>query len=444
MGNSGKGYFIITFGCQMNEHDSEVIAGVLQSKGFVKTDKHENADVIILNTCCVRETAENKVYGMLGRLRRLKTLNPNLIIGICGCMPQQEEVAKKIRHRFPYVDLIFGTHNLHQLPDLLDKVLESKETVLEVWSTNGQIAENMPIKRENGIKAWVTIMYGCNNFCTYCIVPYVRGRERSRLPEDIIREIRQLAREGFKEVTLLGQNVNSYGKDLEQRTDFADLLLLLEDIDGIERIRYMTSHPRDFTDKLINVISNSKKVAEHFHLPVQAGSNHVLKMMNRGYTREQYLELVEKIRKAVPNASITTDLMVGFPGETDEDFADTMDLVQKVQYDSAFTFIYNQRTGTPAARSEKQVDVNVKKERIKALIELQNKISLERNKADIGKVLKVLVEGRSKTNNDRLAGRSGTNKLVIFSGQEDLIGKLVNVKIVEASLSHLDGCLVNI
>ena len=437
-------YLIITFGCQMNEHDSEILAGILHDKGYIKTDKQEDADIILLNTCCIRETAESKVYGMLGRLRRLKKTNPQLILGVCGCMTQQAEVAKKLRQRFPFVDLVFGTHNSHQLSELLDKVIQSRQAVLEVWPDGGLIPGELPAKRASGLKAWVTIMYGCNNFCTYCIVPYVRGRERSRLPEDIINEVRRLAMAGYKEITLLGQNVNSYGKDLEKPHVFADLLLMLEDLEGIKRIRYMTSHPRDFSDKLIDVISKSKKVCEHFHLPVQSGSNRILKLMNRGYTRENYLELVSKIRCAVPQAGITTDIIVGFPGETDADFAETLDLLEKIGCYSAYTFVYNMRSGTPAANMQEQVEDPIKKARIQTLIKIQNRISLISNEADVGKILEVLVEGPSKTNKHNLTGRSRTNKLVVFPAQEDLTGKTVSVKITKGRLSHLDGCPVNI
>ena len=439
-----KRYLIITFGCQMNEHDSEILAGILHDKGYVKTDKQEEADIILLNTCCIRETAESKVYGMLGRLRRLKKTNPKLILGVCGCMTQQAEVGKKLRQRFPFVDLVFGTHNSHLLSELLDRLTQSRQAVLEIWPDGGLIPGELPAQRASGIKAWVTIMYGCNNFCTYCIVPYVRGRERSRTPEDILQEVRRLALAGYKEVTLLGQNVNSYGKDLQKTKDFADLLLMLEDLEGVERIRYMTSHPRDFSDKLIDVISKSKKVCENFHLPVQSGSNRILKLMNRGYTRDNYLELVDKIRCAVPQAGITTDIIVGFPGETDADFAETLDLLEKIRCYSAYTFVYNMRTGTPAANMQEQVDDLVKKSRIQTLIEIQNRISLTSNEAEVGRILEVLVEGPGKTNRDNFTGRSKTNKLVIFPAQEDLTGKTVLVEITKGRLSHLDGCPVNI
>lgn len=434
-----KSYFIRTFGCQMNEHDSEVLAGMLEGMGYHPAFEMEEADIILLNTCCVRETAENKVFSLLGRLRRRKVENPGLIIGVCGCMPQQEDMTARLRNLFPHVDLVFGTHNAHQLPDFIGRVVENRRPVLEVWSGSGGITEDLPVKRKEGVRAWVTIMYGCNNFCTYCIVPYVRGRERSRRPEDVAAEVAKLGGEGYKEVVLLGQNVNSYGKDLESPLDFAGLLEKLEDIPGIERVRYMTSHPRDFTDRLIRTIAASRKVCEHFHLPVQAGGNSILKKMNRGYTREEYLALVEKIKSLVPNATITTDIMVGFPGEKEEDFNDTLELVKQARFDSSYTFIYNTRPGTPAAGMEGQVPEAVKKERIQALIRLQNKISLERNKEEEGRTQEVLVEGESNNGAGLLCGRNRGNKTVVFPGSQDLIGGIVPVTITEAHLAHLVG-----
>ncbi|MEG6522416.1 tRNA (N6-isopentenyl adenosine(37)-C2)-methylthiotransferase MiaB [Desulfotomaculum sp. 1211_IL3151] len=437
----GKFAYIQSFGCQMNERDSESLAGMLEDLGYSPTDTQEKADIIILNTCCVRETAESKVFGLLGRLRKRKVAKPDLILAVCGCMPQQEAAAKRIRHSFPFVDLIFGTHNIHELPRMIHQVQENHEAILEVWATEKGIEENIPVKRKDKLKAWVTIMYGCNNFCTYCIVPYVRGRERSRQPEEIVNEIKALVQEGFKEVTLLGQNVNSYGKEFADHYRFADLLLALDKIAGLERIRFMTSHPRDFDQRLIDVIASTKKVCEHYHLPAQAGSNRILKLMNRGYTREHYLELIRKIKEAVPNASITADLMVGFPGETEADFEDTLDLVKLVRYDSAFTFVYNLRTGTPAAKME-QVPEEVKSERIQRLIEMQGQISLENNQQEEGRMLEVLVEGETKTNPDLLAGRTRTNKLVVFRGDIKLIGKLVQVKITKGRPNLLEGELV--
>lgn len=433
-------YHIITFGCQMNEHDSEMLAGALENMGFYPANGVDGADIVLLNTCCVRETAENKVFSLLGRLRRLKKEKPGMIIGVSGCMSQQEGMAAKIRHGFPYVDLILGTGSAYEIPELIKKVAGGGGPVLAVRPVGGMV-ENLPVKRKDSIRAWVTIMYGCDNFCTYCIVPYVRGRERSRDPEDIIREVAGLGRDGYKEVVLLGQNVNSYGKDLGGAIDFAGLLHKLDkhDGNGVSRLRYMTSHPRDFSERLIETIAASSKVCEHFHLPVQAGSNRVLKMMNRGYTREKYLELVGNIKSVVPHATITTDIMVGFPGEDENDFNDTLDLVRQVKFDSAYTFIYNTRPGTPAAALEGQVPEEVKKMRVQKLIEIQNKISLEKNKEAEGLIQEVLVEGESEKGPGMLAGRNRGNKVVVFRGEKELIGRTVRVQITESHLAYLTG-----
>ncbi|MEW9034112.1 MAG: tRNA (N6-isopentenyl adenosine(37)-C2)-methylthiotransferase MiaB, partial [Planifilum fimeticola] len=351
----GKHYLIKTYGCQMNVHDSETIAGILQSMGYSPTDREEAADVILLNTCAVRENAEDKVFGELGRLKPLKVERPGLILGVCGCMSQEEAVIRRILQQHQYVDLIFGTHNIHRLPHLLKEALFSKEMVVEVWSKEGDIVENLPKARQDGLKAWVNIMYGCDKFCTYCIVPYTRGKERSRRPEDVLAEVRELARKGYREVTLLGQNVNAYGKDFTDRTyTFAHLMDDVRKI-GIPRVRFTTSHPRDFDDHLIEVLAKGGNLVEHIHLPVQSGSSAILKRMARKYNREQYLELVRKIREAIPNVSLTTDIIVGFPGETEEQFEETLSLVREVEYDSAFTFIYSPREGTPAARMEDDV-----------------------------------------------------------------------------------------
>ncbi|QNO16511.1 tRNA (N6-isopentenyl adenosine(37)-C2)-methylthiotransferase MiaB [Alkalicella caledoniensis] len=440
-----KHFIIHTYGCQMNVHDSEILAGMLGQMGYSQTSKEEEADIILINTCTIRDKAEQKVFGKLGALKKLKEEKPNLIVGICGCMSQQEEVAEKIKKSYRHVDLLFGTHNVHQLPEMIKKILFNNERVFEIWEKEGEVVEGLPQQRNEGVSAWVTITYGCNNFCTYCIVPYVRGRERSRKPEDIVEETKRLASEGFKEITLLGQNVNSYGKDFDESYDFADLIKDLDDIEGIERIRYMTSHPRDFTDKLVDVIANSKKVCNHFHLPVQAGSNTVLKKMNRGYTREEYLELVGKIKKSMGHVAITTDLIVGFPGETEEDFQATLDLVSQVRFDSAFTFAYSPRTGTPAAKMEEQVRKEDKSRRLTALIDLQNQISKEINEGSyLGNTFTVLVEGPSKNNPDFLSGRTTTNKLVNFSApsNESLVGQIVKVKIIEAQTWSLLGEVV--
>ncbi len=437
-------YHIMTFGCQMNERDSETIAGMLENIGYSEAEQLETADIIILNTCSVRETAENKVWGRIGELKALKSKNPNLILGICGCMAQRKDVAQKIRQRAPHMELIFGTHNIHELPEMIERVKSEHKPYLNIWEAEGGIVENLPARRRLGVKGFVTIMYGCNNFCTYCIVPYVRGRERSRQVKDIVAEIEGLAASGYKEVTLLGQNVNSYGKDLADKKDFADLLMELDRIEGIDRIRYMTSHPRDFSTKLINVIAQSKRVCEHIHLPVQSGSNEILKRMNRGYTRERYLALVEEIRDKIPGVSITTDLIIGFPGETDEQFAETMDLLDKVQFDAAFTFVYNKRSGTPAAEMQDQVPDVVKKERIVKLIDFQNKISTEKNMLELGKQHEILIDGVNKNDPAKVEGRTRTHKLVLLPGETADIGKIVPVKITEAGPWHLDGVRTNL
>lgn len=426
----------------MSEHDSELLAGQLEEIGYQKTEQQQDADIILLVTCCVRETAENKVWGLLGRLRKLKQDKRNLIIGVCGCLPQQEGMGQNIKKRFPYVDLIFGTHNIHALPRLLQQLPQTRGALLEVWPQERTMEENLPVSRTPGLKAWVTIMHGCNNFCTYCIVPYVRGRERSRKPEDIVDEIEGLVAKGYKDITLLGQNVNSYGKDFNPPFDFADLLKTLNNIDNLQRLRYMTSHPRDFTDKLIDVIAASDKVCENFHLPIQAGSNKIMQRMNRGYTKEQYLSLVNKIRNKIPDAAITTDIMVGFPGETEADFAETLDLVSTVRFDSAFTFNYSIRSGTPAAEMAEQVPDEIKTKRIQQLIALQNSISLEINQGLIGTVLEVLVEGPTKNKSGYLAGRSRTNKLIIFKGTMEFVGKLIAVQVAAGHPTHLEGKLL--
>jgi len=432
-------YNISTFGCQMNENDSERLAGMLAEMGYTHTDKLEESDLIIYNTCCVRENAELKVYGHLGSLKGLKKEKPELVIAVCGCMMQQPEVVEEIRNKYRHVDLVFGTHNLYKFPELLYSVLDTRNNVIDVWDCDGVIAEDIPTRRENDIKAWVTIMYGCNNFCSYCIVPYVRGRERSRRPEVILNEIKQLGEQGFKEITLLGQNVNSYGKDLGEEFSFAKLLREVNEIEGIERIRFMTSHPKDLSDELIAAMRDCDKVCEHLHLPIQAGSTEILKKMNRKYTKDQYLELVEKIRKEIPDISITTDIIVGFPGETDEDFDETIDVVKKVRYDMAYTFLYSKRTGTPAAKSSNQIPEEVKKQRFDRLLEVQNRISREINDELLGQVVEVLVEGPSKTNEKMYTGRTRTNKIVNFQGNEEMVGKVVRIKIDKVQTWSLEG-----
>lgn len=437
-----KKYMLTTFGCQMNENDSERLMGMMSEMGYMETDKVEEADLVIFNTCCVRENAEEKVYGKLGALKKLKREKPELIISVCGCMMQQPEVVSYVKRVYKNVDLIFGTHNLYMFPELLYTAIQEKHPVIEVWESTGQIAEDMPIERKDGVKAWVTVMYGCNNFCSYCIVPYVRGRERSREIEDVVKEVTFLAKEGYKEVTLLGQNVNSYGKDLGEGTNFARLLYTVDKIEGIDRIRFATSHPKDLSDELIIAMKECKKVCEHLHLPVQAGSSKVLHEMNRKYTKEDYLALVDKVRSEIPDISLTTDIIVGFPGETEEDFEDTLDVMRKVKFDSAYTFLYSKRTGTPAAKRLEQVPEEVMKERFQRLLDVQNEISKELNDKLYGDIVEVLVEGPSKTNEEFMTGRTRTNKVVNFKGGQELKGRLVNVKISKTMTWSLDGELV--
>lgn len=439
----GKKYFIQTYGCQMNEHDSEMIAGMLELMGYESTNERSESDIVLINTCAIRENAEDKVFGELGHLKTLKREKPDLIVGVCGCMSQEESVVNKILQKHQHVDLIFGTHNIHRLPVLLREVTYSKEMVIEVWSKEGDIIENLPKKREDGMKAWVNIMYGCDKFCTYCIVPYTRGKERSRRPEDVIAEVRELARLGYKEVTLLGQNVNAYGKDFEDISySFGDLMDDMRKID-IPRIRFTTSHPRDFDNHLIEVLAKKGNLVEHIHLPVQSGNTEVLKKMARKYTREHYLALVDKIKKAIPDVVLTSDIIVGFPGETDEQFEDTLSLVKEVEYDLTYTFIYSPREGTPASGMEDNVPETVKKQRLQRLMDVQNEISLRKNQSLAGKVLEVLVEGESKNNPDVLAGRTRTNKLVLFKGSKTLIGKFIDVKIEKAQTWTLKGEVVS-
>ncbi|GAB7388338.1 tRNA (N6-isopentenyl adenosine(37)-C2)-methylthiotransferase MiaB [Bacillaceae bacterium] len=435
----GKHYLLKTYGCQMNEHDSETIAGILEHMGYRPTEEEAEADIILFNTCAVRENAEDKVFGELGRLKPLKLEKPDMILGVCGCMSQEEAVVNKILQKYQHVDLVFGTHNIHRLPILLRDALYSKEMVVEVWSKEGDIVENMPKIRESGLKAWVNIMYGCDKFCTYCIVPYTRGKERSRRPQDVLAEIRELARKGYKEITLLGQNVNAYGKDfVDIDYDFADLLDDVRKID-IPRVRFTTSHPRDFDDRLIEVLAKGGNLVEHIHLPVQAGNDEVLKRMARKYTREQYLELVRKIRAAIPHVALTTDIIVGFPGETEAQFQETLSLVKEVEYDAAFTFIYSPRHGTPAAEMEDNVSEEEKKDRLQRLMDVQNAISRRKNEQLRGQIVEVLVEGVSKNNPEMLSGRTRTNKLVHFRGPQDFIGKFVEVKITEPQTWTLKG-----
>ncbi|MFC4404507.1 tRNA (N6-isopentenyl adenosine(37)-C2)-methylthiotransferase MiaB [Gracilibacillus xinjiangensis] len=437
----GKKFLIRTYGCQMNEHDTEVMAGILTNMGYESTDDTNDADIILLNTCAIRENAENKVFGEIGHLKPLKLEKPDLILGVCGCMSQEESVVNRILKKHPFVDMIFGTHNIHRLPKLINEAMFGKEMVVEVWSKEGDIIENLPKVRNGKIKAWVNIMYGCDKFCTYCIVPYTRGKERSRRPEDIIQEVRHLAAQGYKEITLLGQNVNAYGKDLDIDYGLGDLMDEIHKID-IPRVRFTTSHPRDFDDRLIEVLSKGGNLLDHIHLPVQSGSSEILRVMARRYTREDYLELVRKIREAMPNATLTTDIIVGFPNETDEQFEETISLVEEVGFESAYTFIYSPREGTPAAKWEDNIPMEVKKARLQRLNALVNKQSAEAMEKYHGQTVKVLVEGESKKDPDVLSGYTERNKLVNFRGPKSIIGEIVEVKITNTKTWTLDGELV--
>ncbi len=434
--------FVRTFGCQMNEHDSEKIAGMLEHMGYGFCGCFEDADLIVLNTCCVRENAEEKVFGHLGYLKGLKREKPWLTVAVCGCMTEQPHIVEEIGKKYRNVDLVFGTRNLHTLPELLFKTLDEKKRVYEPSHFGNEVAEGVPIRREGSIQAWVTIMYGCDNYCTYCIVPYVRGHERSRRPSDILAEIKKLCDEGYSEITLLGQNVNSYGKDLPKPTDFADLLRLICENTTIPRIRFMTSHPKDISDRLIGVMAEYPQICNQLHLPVQSGSTELLKRMNRHYTREQYLETVRKVREKNPGISLTTDIIVGFPGETDENFEDTLSLVEAVRFDQAYTFIYSRREGTPAAKYPDQVPQDTVKERFDSLLKLQNGISKEINDGYLGKTLEVLCEGVSKTNLAKFTGRTEGNKIVNFTSDTDVTGKFVNVKIENVQTFFLEGTRV--
>ena len=431
-----------TYGCQQNENDTERIRGMLKEAGFGFTDDAEKADVVIYNTCAVRENAEQKVFGRLGILKNIKERRRNMIIGICGCMVQQEHITEKIKAVHDHVDLIFGTHALYKLPELLYNAMHEKGVVVDITQSDGAISEDIPVLRETPWKAWVSVMYGCNNFCSYCIVPYVRGRERSRKSTDILNEIKELVKNGCTEISLLGQNVNSYGKDLDEGIDFADLIRMVNDIDGVERIRFMTSHPKDLSDKLITAMKECNKVCKQLHLPVQAGSNRILKEMNRKYTREEYLEKIEKIKREIPGIALSTDIIVGFPTETNEDFEDTLDILRRVEYDNIFSFIYSRREGTPAAKldfvlSDEEIHKNFNR-----LLEVQNEISKRKNEAYVGRTERILVDGASKTDKTMLSGRTDSSKIVNFKGDESLTGKYVDVKITEARTWSLNGELI--
>lgn len=433
-------FCVNTFGCQMNARDSEKLIGILEQIGYVKKET-EDADFVIYNTCTVRENANNKVYGRLGYLHSQKKKNPDMMIGLCGCMMQEPEVVEKIRTSYRFVDLVFGTHNIYKFAELIVAAFESKGMIVDIWKDTDKIVEDLPVERKYTFKSGVNIMFGCNNFCSYCIVPYVRGRERSRDPKDIIREIERLVADGVVEVMLLGQNVNSYGKNLEHPMTFAQLLEEVEKIDGLERIRFMTSHPKDLSDELIEVLGKSKKICKHLHLPLQSGSSRILKEMNRHYTKEQYLELVKKIRAAVPDIALTTDIIVGFPGETEEDFLETMEVVKEVQYDSAFTFIYSKRTGTPAATKENQVSPEVVKDRFDRLLHVVQEIGSQKAGALQGTVQKVLIEEINTQDEHLVTGRLSNNSVVHVPGGADLIGKIVNVSLDECKGFYYLGTL---
>ena len=435
-------YMIQTFGCQMNEHDSENLAGMLDAMGYEATLMTNDCDLIIYNTCAVRENAELKVYGNLGHLKLAKRKNPDLKIAVCGCMMQQPHVVKEIKSRYKHVDLVFGTHNLYKFPELLTNTMDSDKLLVDVWDVDGEVVEGLRSSRKFELKAFVNIMYGCNNFCTYCIVPYTRGRERSRTPEDIINEIKDLAAKGTKEITLLGQNVDSYGKTLEEDITFAELLRMVNEIEGIERIRFMTSHPKDISDEVIYAMRDCDKVCEFLHLPVQCGSSRLLKKMNRHYTKEDYLRIIEKAKAEIPDIAFSTDLMIGFPGETEEDLLDTIDVVEKVKYDNAFTFIYSKREGTPAAKMEDQIPEDVKHERFNRVLSKVNEILVDLNASYVGKTVEVLIEGKSKTDESKFTGRTRQNKLVNFTvknPEANLLGTLMNVKITESNTFSLVG-----
>jgi len=427
-------YYILTMGCQLNENDSEKICGMLEEMGYQKIEEMKQADIILMNTCCVRENAEDKLFGKLGEVKKIKEQRGS-ILAVGGCMMQEKHILEKINKSYPFYDIIFGTHTLHKLPEDLYKVLSKKRKIEDVLDIDGEIYEDIPIKRADNIKANVAIMNGCNNFCSYCIVPYVRGRERSRKPEDILNEIKQLAKQGYKEVTLLGQNVNSYNGG--ENYKFSDLLKDVEKIDGIDIIRFVSPHPKDFSDEVINVIAKSKKISKMIHLPLQSGSSTVLKVMNRKYTKKQYLELVEKMKKQIPNVSFSTDIIVGFPGETEEDFEDTLDVVRKVEFDQVFMFIYSRRVGTPADKMENQIPEVIKHKRFDKLKQLVEKQTDEKNEQYVGTVQEVLVEGTSKNNENMLAARTDSNKVVVFEGDMSLIGKMIKVKIVKNCLWYL-------
>jgi len=437
--DANQKYHILTMGCSLNENDSEKICGMLEEMNYSKTENINEANFIVFNTCCIRENAEDRLFGKLGEVKKIKKEN-NAIIAIGGCMMQQEHIIQKLNESYPYVDIIFGTHTLHKLPENTYKKLNNSKKIRDVLYIDGKVYEDLPIKRSDKVKAQVTIMYGCNNFCSYCIVPYVRGRERSRKPENILKEINELASQGYKEIMLLGQNVNSYngGEDY----GFAKLLTEINKIEGIERVRFISPHPKDFTDDVINAIANCEKVCKSVHLPLQSGSTNVLKVMNRKYTKEQYLELAYKIKERIPNVALTTDIIVGFPGETEEDFEDTLDVVEKLKFDQVFMFIYSRRKGTLADTMENQIPEDIKHKRfnrLKALVESQIE---DNNKKYVGTIQKVLIDGTSKTNENTLSGRTDSNKVVVIEADKKYIDNIVNVEIIEDCMWYLKGEIV--
>ena len=446
--NQKQKYYILTMGCQLNENDSEKLCGMLEEMGYEKTDEQKNASLVLFNTCCVRENAEDKLFGKLGELKRIKE-EKGTIIAIGGCMMQEKHITDKIKESYPFVDILFGTHTLHRFPEDLFKSLKEKQRQEDIIDIDGKIYEGLPIKRDSNIKASVTIMNGCNNFCSYCIVPYVRGRERSREPREILEEIKELAKNGYKEITLLGQNVNSYLRvekeknipfeEYEGVNSFATLLKAVNKIEGIERIRFVSPHPKDFTDDVIDAISECEKVCKLIHLPLQSGSSEILKSMNRKYTKEQYLNLVNKMKSKIPNLTLSTDIIVGFPGETEENFEDTLDVVRKVNYEQVYMFIYSRRVGTPGDKMENQIPEEIKHkrfDRLKSLVESQIAVN---NKKYVEKIENVLVEGKSKNNEEMLTGRTDSNKVVIFEGKDELIGKIIPIKIISEHMWYLKG-----
>ena len=437
-----KKYFVKTYGCQMNEHDTENIKAILEDMSFTEVDNMEDADLILLNTCAIRENAHNKVFGMVGRIKHLKESKPDLVAGICGCMAQEEHVVKEILEKYKWLDIVFGTHNIHNLPNILYEAISKKDLEVDVLSIEGDVVENIPVKRDSKYKAWVNIMYGCDKFCTYCIVPYTRGKQRSREPEYIINEVKKLVEDGYQEVTLLGQNVNAYGKDLNIDYGMSNLL---EDVakTGISRVRFVTSHPWDFTDEMIDIIAKYDNIMPYIHLPLQSGSSSVLRKMGRRYTKEEYLTLYKKIREKLPYSSITTDIIVGFPNETDEDFNETLEVVNECKFDSAFTFIFSPRIGTPAARMEDSISLEVKEKRLQELNELINKYSKEANDKYLGKTVPVLIEDFSEKDSNMLMGYTDTMKLVNVKGDASLIGKIVNVKITDVKTWSMDAEVVD-